>query len=832
MNSPHSHLPAVDDWPDAPTLYRSIFDRALDGIAIIAPDGSYVEQNDAHARLTGWSTDELRGLTPAVHLGEAVFAEVVASLRRDGQYSGVVQSRGRDGTLRTVELAAFAVHNDAGAVIAYVGAKRDVTERHRAGLELRQRFTQLQAVYRMTDALARAADVEEIFREGMDCLCAALGASRASLLLFDSQGVMRFRAWRNLSDAYRQAVDGHSPWAAGETGAVPICVPDVMGDESLRDLHPVIAAEGIAAMAFVPLQYQGRLLGKFMIYFDEQHDFMHDEIRLAETIAGHLAIAIERRRSHDELYRSQREFEALAEHSPDIIVRFDRQLRHVYVNRAVEQATGRTSAEFIGRTNTELGMPPALAQQWETALARVFATGAAAELEFAFDTPQGSRHYLGRLNPEIVEGGVVQTVVATTRDVTELKRTELRQRLLAEVGAAVVRHLEYHEALEQVSRLVVQSFSSGCAIDIATPEGTLERVAVDARDPRHRAIVREIEERFPTPMDGTAGHVTAFRTGLPQLYEGLPDELLRAASATDEHFELWRALEMNAVYCVPLIARGRTIGVMTFVASGSQTGFTTEDVEFARELAERVALAVDNLRLFHESKAANHTKSNFMATMSHELRTPLNAIVGYADLLDLNISGPLTPGQTEHLARIRSSAHHLLTVIEEILTFSRVEAGKEDVRLDTVDAVQLASEAAVMVEAAAAGKGLDFHVQLPEQPIVLQTDAVKLRQVMINLLSNGVKFTDAGSVSLRVERTGREVCITVSDTGIGIAPEHLERIFDPFWQACSGSTRTTGGTGLGLTVSRQLTELLGGRLSASSQQGEGSTFEVRLPLAS
>jgi PAS domain S-box-containing protein len=813
------------------SLYRSIFERATDGIAIIAPDGRYVEQNAAHERMMGWTIDELRNVTPAVHLGQETTARVLRRLQQDGHFMGEVESRNRHGAVRTVELAAFAVHDGDGVVLAYVGAKRDVSERLAAQREMHRRYEQLQSIYRMTATLVGAEDLQTIFREGLDCLTAALDTTRASILLIDPDGVMRFKDWRNLSDQYRQAVEGHTPWSPDERNPQAFVISDVAAAESLGDVRDTILGEGIAAAAFVPIVFEGRLLGKFMLYFAEPHEMSAEDLLLAETVAGHIAFAIARRTAAEALVQRERVFEALAENSPDIIARFDREYRHLYVNPTIELATGVPAGAFIGRTNAELGNPPEATAQWHALLDQVFRTGDAADQEFTFDTPGGRRHFHARAKPELVDEDGVHTVLCTTRDVTLLKRAEERQRLLAETGGVLVSYMSYREALVAVAELVIQSFAEGCAIDLLAADGRLERLAVVTRDARHLKTITELEARFPTPADAPAGHVTAFRTGESQLYTEFPDEMLRAASQSDEHFRLWKSLEMSGCICVPLAARGRTIGVITFVVHQPSAPFTNDDLVFAEELAGRIALAMDNLRLYEASLAANQTKSDFMATMSHELRTPLNAIMGYTELLELRISGELTQAQSSQLERIRASTNHLLTVIEEILTFSRVDAGKETVLRERVDVLELARAAGAMVEPAALQKGLAFVNVVPDGTVMAGTDPVKLRQVLLNLLSNAVKFTESGRVRFDTRLDGEYVVFTVSDTGIGIAAEHHEKVFEPFWQVEAGAKRRTGGTGLGLTVCRQLSELLGAELTMRSEPGVGSTFTMRLPLA-
>ena len=245
----------------------------------------------------------------------------------------------------------------------------------------------------------------------------------------------------------------------------------------------------------------------------------------------------------------------------------------------------------------------------------------------------------------------------------------------------------------------------------------------------------------------------------------------------------------------------------------------------AREEAQRAEKVAED---------ANRAKGVFLATMSHELRTPLNAIIGYSSLLSDGIAGPVPDSQTQFVDRIGVSARHLLAVIDDILSLSRIEAGKEHVTMSEIDALTIARDAASIIEPLARSKQLAFSVSLPEAPIVLSTDPGKLQQILLNLLSNAVKFTDKGAVTLavRVDAGGAQaanIVFDVEDSGVGISSENLERIFEPCWQVDQSSTRRHAGTGLGLSVSRRLSVLLGGRLTVASAPGRGSRFELRLP---
>ena len=253
-----------------------------------------------------------------------------------------------------------------------------------------------------------------------------------------------------------------------------------------------------------------------------------------------------------------------------------------------------------------------------------------------------------------------------------------------------------------------------------------------------------------------------------------------------------------------------------------------EASERARAEAEIAMTQAEAARA--EAESANGAKSDFLAVMSHELRTPLAAIMGYQELLADGITGPVTEAQAQQLGRIKASARHLLSLIDEILTFTRLDAGRETVTPESMDLDTILKDASEIVEPLATAKKLELKLVSPGPSCRVESDPTKVRQILVNLLSNAVKFTDSGTVTAEATVIGKEFLLKVSDTGIGIQPENLNRIFDPFWQVEQKATRRATGTGLGLTVTKRLANLLGGDVDVMSTVGEGTTFTVRLPV--
>jgi len=429
--------------------------------------------------------------------------------------------------------------------------------------------------------------------------------------------------------------------------------------------------------------------------------------------------------------------------------------------------------------------------------------------------------------------GIYRSRAASARHERALRwraeEAERHFRFVSDACGELGTSLDPHETLQRFAELVALSWADWCVIDLVQEDGSVVRAATAHRDPELAPMVAELAA-FPPTRRSSGPIDRVLRSNRPELIPRVTDGVIRAGMRDERHEAIIRRLDPTSSMVVPLSARDRVLGTISLFKSGNAPAYGDEQMAMAQELAARAALALDNARLYTRAQEANQAKSDFLAVMSHELRTPLSAILGFTDILDEGIPGPVNALQREQLGRVRASGLHLLQLIEEILTFARMEAGREEFRPSPVRLSDVLGQAVDMVAPAAKEKRIALRIELaPGGEDGLRTDAGKLRQVLVNLLANAVKFTDEGEVSVRLQRNGEGAVFEIRDTGMGIAEDHLQSIFEPFWQVEEVRTRRAGGTGLGLAVSRRLTDLLGGEISVESRKGEGSTFRLVVP---
>lgn len=436
------------------------------------------------------------------------------------------------------------------------------------------------------------------------------------------------------------------------------------------------------------------------------------------------------------------------------------------------------------------------------------------------------KHRLERLAP------AVSRAISEAQERAERKRVERSLAVLSEASIVLASSLDYQTTLGSIARLAVPHFADFCVVDILTENGGINRLDVAHMDPQRQTDASQLLRYPPQPGVDTHPLPRVLRTGVAELVTDLDAVKMEPMVRDAEHLTLMQELGVRAAMFVPLEARGRVLGAMTFVSCQTQRTYTQVDLALAQDLARRAALAVDNAQLHQKSVHAVRMRDEFLATVSHELRTPLNAILGWVGLLR---SDALQGGEaSQALETIERNARAQAKLIEDLLDVSRIISGKLTIVRQPVDLHEIVEAVLRGVQPTARAKNVTCRL-VPSpghiRPHGITGDAQRLQQIVWNLVSNGVKFNQSGGVvEVEVCDCGAEAVIRVSDSGPGISPEFLPYVFERFQQADGTSTRRHGGLGLGLAIVRHLAELHGGSVDVESPgRLGGATFEVRLP---
>lgn len=426
--------------------------------------------------------------------------------------------------------------------------------------------------------------------------------------------------------------------------------------------------------------------------------------------------------------------------------------------------------------------------------------------------------------------GTVVAGVLAFHDVTEQRRREESDRFLGRVSDLLASSLDYRATAQSIASLCAGSQADYCIVHVEE-QGQVHALGTAHADLARQEIVRGLMRRFPVDAEGHHPVMRTLRTGDAQLLAEVDDAVLADMAVDAEHLEMLRDLELSSMLVVPLQARGRTLGALTLARTGAAPRYGPDDVEPARELARRAALAVDNARLYEEARQAARARDEVLAVVSHDLRNPLNAVLLSATVLeDYAAPDRWTDRDRRQLRVIRRSAEQMTGLIQDLVDVIAMETGAPALHRERIDAAPLPAGVAELFQAQADEKGVRLGCESDPTLPPVEADRGRLLQVFSNLLGNALRFTPSGgTVTLRAEPGDGVVRFSVTDTGPGIPPEHLAHVFDRFWRARRGER---GGLGLGLAIARGIVEAHGGRIWAESVVGEGSTFHFTVPALS
>jgi PAS domain S-box-containing protein len=720
------------------------------------------------------------------------------------------------------------------------------------------------------------------------------------------------------------------------------------------ELYNILEELGLKSSMCVPLVARSRALGSITFVSAESgRRYEESDLATAQDLARRAAISVDNARLFREAEGARHDaqeslavVDAVFAAAPVGLAFMDTSFRYVRVNDALAALNGLPADEHFGRTLRDV-LGDELADEIEPLHRQVLETGEPIldlHVERAqLAAPRETRNSLVSYYPVLdvddnkIGIGVVITDVSEREQArAAAERAGARLAVLAEVGQTLASSLDYESTLASLASLLVPRFADWYAVDILDDDGQFRRLAVVHFDPAKATWAEKSRDLYPPDLAEAEGTGRAARTGEAVLYRTISDELLSSSTKDSSHYEILRELGMASAMVVPLTAAGRTFGGLMLVSSDPARLYDEDDLEFAKHLGRRAAVAVDNARLYRAAeeraraaivvqhvadgvllvdedgiirlwnpaaeqitglaatdavgrsaaevflswetvaeltmqgeprpqtqpveingrelwlsitgvafeggavfafrdltaeRAVEKLKSDFVSTVSHELRTPLAAIYGAALTLRREDVLLLEPQRTGLLEVIASESDRLARIVNDILWASRLESGTMQTTIEKCDGIEIARS---VVDAAHhyIPPGIELTIKAPKKAPLVAADPDKARQVLTNLVDNAVKYSpDGGKVSVEVTVAGSQLRYAVRDEGLGVPPAEHRRIFEKFYRLDPNLTRGVGGTGLGLYISRELLDRMGGRIWVESSGSGGSTFFAELPVA-
>ncbi len=734
-------------------LYKSITDNASVALFIMDEQQQCVFMNPAAEELTGYTLAETQGrpLHDIVHHTRPdgstyplCECPIDQALPKNDREQGDEVFVHKDGHFYHVTFTASPLRDETGKPVGTVIEVQDTTKRKRAEEQLRQS----ESFYRQT--LESIPGM--VFTNTPDGVCDYISEQ-----------------WAEFT-----GVPAHQQLGAGWV--------DVLHPE---DRERAFAAwrDAVAERGQYDLEYRVRGHDGRYEWFKVRGRAIRDEAGKIIRWFGTAVNVDDLKQAEAALRARERELQTVADNIPDILTRFDRQFRHVFVNAAVERATTLQRKDFLGKTNRELGMPKALCDLWEVAIEQVFITGQPHSQEFSFEGPTATRYYSVRLVPEWGSHGEVAHVLGVTHDLTEQRLADVavkesEERLTRAQQAGHIGTWDWDVTKDQV-------FWTDQAWQIFDPTGVRSRVTYE----KWLSCIH--------PDDRLHATESAHRA----LLEGTYRDEYRVNSG--DQAVRWVESVGKVQYC-----EGRAVRMLGTI----------------RDVTER--------KLFEQTlHEADRHKDEFLAMLAHELRNPLAPICNAAQILKL--VGPRDPQLDGVREMIERQVNHLVHLVDDLLDVSRVSRGKIVLQKETVDLISVLRQAVETSRPLMEARRHRLTLTIPDDPILLEGDATRLVQVVGNLLNNAAKYTDTqGEISLILEKAPGDTPqaqIRVRDNGRGIDPTKLHKLFDLFYQADRNLDRSEGGLGIGLSLVKNLVEMHGGSVEAHSRgRGTGSEFIVRL----
>ena len=682
-------------------------------------------------------------------------------------------------------------------------------------------------VKQVTDQLSLALENARLFQEAQKF---KLGIDRIDSAVFitDVQGVIQY-----VNPGFEKVYGFTSDEALGKTPR--IIKSGIIPDIQYKIFWETLLTSGTITGEIINKTKDGRLLS----ISGTNNPILDENGKILGFLSVHQDIT-ERKKSEEALRKSQEQYALAAEGTNDGLWDWDIVANDIYHSPRWKSMLGYEANELTNGFEEWGNLIHPEDHEYATTALDNYLTGKADtyDIEIRLRHKDGTWRWIRDRGKALRDGnGKAIRMAGSHSDITEQKKSEesIRRRneylaVSSEIGKIVTSTLDLNAIFVRTVNLIIERFSFyHASIFIVAETGfttilkeSTGEAGAEMKRKRHSLQLDDKSIVGKVAKDGKAVVVNDVRVDpLHKFNPLLPDTRAEAA--------------------LPLRVGNRVIGAID-VQSRAVDAFAEDEITVLQTLADQVAVAIDNARSFELSQEAvmemreiDRMKSQFIANMSHELRTPLNSIIGFSRVIIKGIDGPVTELQQQDLTAIYNSGQHLLGLINDILDLSKIEAGKMELAFDEVNISDIISSVLSTMSSLIKDKPIEINRIIQSELPTVRADAIRLRQVMINLLSNAAKFTDEGSIIVKVgiqpDQEGRnEVKVSVSDTGSGISKENQEKLFLPFSQVDTSPTRKTGGTGLGLSICQYIVTMHGGKIWVESDTGKGSIFHFTLPL--
>jgi signal transduction histidine kinase len=450
-----------------------------------------------------------------------------------------------------------------------------------------------------------------------------------------------------------------------------------------------------------------------------------------------------------------------------------------------------------------------------------------------FQHRNGSYRWLEVTATNLLDDPTIEGIVANCRDVTERHEAEYNLWFLAETSAMLGTSLDLATTLASITRLVVMNLGDMCMVDVVDEQGGPESFAVAHREPEIEQALIRYREAWPFDPEARYGPSYVLQTGRSLLYQTIDDDMQLQWFGVSKGGAGLARFAFRSAMLVPMMARGSIVGVLT-VASAAAQRYGPGELGLFEELARRAAMAIDNARLYRAARAAIETRDQFMSVAAHELRTPITAINGFSALLERELGGRADEERIHRFARrLADAGSRLAGLVDDLLDVSHIRIGNLPLRIEEIDLDALVQRIYLRYQEQDGVLSQRIKLQHPSGPVIVQGDTDRLDQVVTNVIDNAMKYSpNGGDVVVTLSSDDSGVLLRVKDSGIGLQPDDLESIFEPFGRASTAIEGNFPGLGIGLYICRNIAERHGGRIWAESEgAGKGTSILLHLPTA-